>query len=112
MVYCSRSWNVWCFLLTAPARYSVACCILGGCNLVCEHGRFASQWRALHALEQTTCLHCTALHCVRVRTQLHLLCLTSCCYVWCVQVCGYDGPVFMTHPTRAIAPLMLQDYHK
>uniref|UniRef100_A0A383VXV8 Beta-Casp domain-containing protein n=1 Tax=Tetradesmus obliquus TaxID=3088 RepID=A0A383VXV8_TETOB len=28
------------------------------------------------------------------------------------EVCGYRGPVFMTYPTRAIAPLMLEDYHK
>jgi Cft2 family RNA processing exonuclease len=28
------------------------------------------------------------------------------------QVCGYDGPVFMTHPTRAIAPIMLHDFYK
>jgi Cft2 family RNA processing exonuclease len=30
----------------------------------------------------------------------------------CLQVCGYRGPVFMTYPTRAIAPLMLEDYYK
>lgn len=29
-----------------------------------------------------------------------------------LQVCGYDGPVFMTHPTRAIAPIMLHDFYK
>jgi integrator complex subunit 11 len=28
------------------------------------------------------------------------------------EVCGYDGPVYMTHPTRAIAPILLQDYRK
>ncbi len=28
------------------------------------------------------------------------------------QVCGYNGPIFMTYPTRAIAPVMLEDYHK
>eukprot|EP00882_Tetradesmus_deserticola_P022256 GHRQ01024150.1.p1 GENE.GHRQ01024150.1~~GHRQ01024150.1.p1 ORF type:complete len:305 (+),score=133.68 GHRQ01024150.1:17-931(+) len=35
-----------------------------------------------------------------------------CCCCCCRQVCGYRGPVYMTYPTRAIAPLMLEDYHK
>eukprot|EP00775_Hariotina_reticulata_P005494 gene5494-5729_t len=26
------------------------------------------------------------------------------------EVCGYSGPVYMTYPTRAIAPVMLEDY--
>lgn len=29
-----------------------------------------------------------------------------------LQVCGYKGPIYMTYPTRAIAPIMLEDYHK
>eukprot|EP00158_Paraphelidium_tribonemae_P008487 Partr_v1_DN28588_c1_g1_i1_m73022 putative cleavage and polyadenylation specificity factor len=28
------------------------------------------------------------------------------------EMCGYDGPVYMTHPTRAIAALLLEDYRK
>lgn len=28
------------------------------------------------------------------------------------EMCGYDGPVYMTHPTRAICPLLLEDYRK
>lgn len=28
------------------------------------------------------------------------------------QVCGYHGPIFMTFPTKAIMPIMLEDYHK
>eukprot|EP00191_Tetraselmis_sp_GSL018_P024432 CAMPEP_0177626196 /NCGR_PEP_ID=MMETSP0419_2-20121207/30522_1 /TAXON_ID=582737 /ORGANISM="Tetraselmis sp., Strain GSL018" /LENGTH=635 /DNA_ID=CAMNT_0019127229 /DNA_START=149 /DNA_END=2057 /DNA_ORIENTATION=- len=28
------------------------------------------------------------------------------------EVCGYDGPVFMTYPTRAIVPVMLEDFRK
>lgn len=28
------------------------------------------------------------------------------------EMCGYDGPVFMTHPTRAICPLLLEDYRR
>ncbi|XP_073143747.1 cleavage and polyadenylation specificity factor subunit 3-II isoform X1 [Henckelia pumila] len=28
------------------------------------------------------------------------------------EVCGYNGPIYMTYPTKALAPLMLQDYRK
>jgi integrator complex subunit 11 len=28
------------------------------------------------------------------------------------EVCGYDGPIYMTHPTRAIAPILLDDMRK
>ena len=28
------------------------------------------------------------------------------------ETCGYDGPVYMTHPTRAIVPVMLEDCPK
>ncbi|KAL6187009.1 hypothetical protein ACLB2K_043125 [Fragaria x ananassa] len=28
------------------------------------------------------------------------------------QVCGYNGPIYMTYPTKALAPLMLEDYRK
>ena len=28
------------------------------------------------------------------------------------EMVGYDGPVVMTHPTKAIIPLMLDDYMK
>ncbi|XP_028752505.1 cleavage and polyadenylation specificity factor subunit 3-II isoform X2 [Neltuma alba] len=28
------------------------------------------------------------------------------------EVCGYRGPVYMTYPTKALAPLMLEDYRK
>ena len=28
------------------------------------------------------------------------------------EMVGFDGPVIMTHPTKAIIPLMLQDYMK
>ncbi|KAF5931189.1 hypothetical protein HYC85_032062 [Camellia sinensis] len=29
-----------------------------------------------------------------------------------IEVCGYDGPVYMTYPTKALAPLMLKDYRQ
>ncbi|KAL8476078.1 hypothetical protein ACS0TY_028662 [Phlomoides rotata] len=28
------------------------------------------------------------------------------------QVCGYSGPIYMTYPTKALGPLMLEDYRK
>jgi integrator complex subunit 11 len=28
------------------------------------------------------------------------------------EMCGYDGPVYMTEPTRAICQLLLEDYRK
>ncbi len=27
-------------------------------------------------------------------------------------MCGYEGPIFMTHPTKAICPILLEDYRK
>ncbi|KAJ3096550.1 Integrator complex subunit 11 [Phlyctochytrium planicorne] len=28
------------------------------------------------------------------------------------EICGYDGPIYMTYPTRAIAPILLDDMRK
>lgn len=28
------------------------------------------------------------------------------------EMCGYNGPIYMTHPTRAICPILLEDYRK
>lgn len=28
------------------------------------------------------------------------------------ELCGYDGPIYATHPTRAIAPILLEDFRK
>ncbi|KAF8657643.1 hypothetical protein HU200_059794 [Digitaria exilis] len=28
------------------------------------------------------------------------------------EVCGYHGPIYMTYPTKALAPMMLEDYRK
>uniref|UniRef100_A0A7N0VN32 Cleavage and polyadenylation specificity factor subunit 3-II n=1 Tax=Kalanchoe fedtschenkoi TaxID=63787 RepID=A0A7N0VN32_KALFE len=28
------------------------------------------------------------------------------------EVCGYKGPIYMTYPTKALSPLMLEDYRK
>lgn len=28
------------------------------------------------------------------------------------EMCGYNGPVFMTHPTKALCPILLEDYRK
>lgn len=41
-----------------------------------------------------------------------LVCMLLPVYQSLAQVCGYSGPVFMTHPTRAIAPIMLHDFYR
>ncbi|CAG8630499.1 13297_t:CDS:1, partial [Racocetra persica] len=28
------------------------------------------------------------------------------------EMCGYGGPIYMTHPTKAICPILLEDYRK
>ena len=28
------------------------------------------------------------------------------------EIVGFDGPIFMTHPTKAICPILLEDYRK
>eukprot|EP01104_Vermistella_antarctica_P013832 TRINITY_DN4257_c0_g1_i1.p1 TRINITY_DN4257_c0_g1~~TRINITY_DN4257_c0_g1_i1.p1 ORF type:complete len:628 (+),score=142.44 TRINITY_DN4257_c0_g1_i1:279-2162(+) len=28
------------------------------------------------------------------------------------EMCGYDGPIYMTYPTKAICPILLEDYRK
>eukprot|EP00292_Cryptomonas_paramecium_P007142 CAMPEP_0113730174 /NCGR_PEP_ID=MMETSP0038_2-20120614/43010_1 /TAXON_ID=2898 /ORGANISM="Cryptomonas paramecium" /LENGTH=446 /DNA_ID=CAMNT_0000662201 /DNA_START=21 /DNA_END=1358 /DNA_ORIENTATION=+ /assembly_acc=CAM_ASM_000170 len=28
------------------------------------------------------------------------------------EMCGYDGPIYATHPTRAVMPILLEDYRK
>ena len=28
------------------------------------------------------------------------------------EMCGYNGPVLMTYPTKAICPILLEDYRK
>ena len=27
-------------------------------------------------------------------------------------MCGYNGPIFMTHPTKAISPILLEDFRR
>ena len=29
-----------------------------------------------------------------------------------LEMVGYDGPIYMTHPTKAIAPILLEDFRK
>ncbi|XP_065868174.1 cleavage and polyadenylation specificity factor subunit 3-II-like isoform X2 [Euphorbia lathyris] len=36
----------------------------------------------------------------------------TCALPYFTEVCGYKGPVYMTYPTKALAPLMLEDYRK
>lgn len=27
-------------------------------------------------------------------------------------MCGYNGPIYMTHPTKAICPILLEDFRR
>ncbi|XP_058724433.1 cleavage and polyadenylation specificity factor subunit 3-II [Vicia villosa] len=50
-----------------------------------------------------------ALSCIII-THFHLDHVGALAYF--TEVCGYRGPVYMTYPTKALAPLMLEDYRK
>ena len=44
---------------------------------------------------------------------IHLIDCYSCgALPYFTEMCGYDGPIYMTHPTKAICPLLLEDYRK
>ncbi|XVF43556.1 hypothetical protein PTKIN_Ptkin02bG0049400 [Pterospermum kingtungense] len=51
----------------------------------------------------------TTLTCVII-THFHLDHIGALPYF--TEVCGYKGPIYMTYPTKALAPLMLEDYRK
>ncbi|RYR44189.1 hypothetical protein Ahy_A08g040566 isoform C [Arachis hypogaea] len=51
----------------------------------------------------------TALSCIII-THFHLDHLGA--LVYFTEVCGFHGPIYMTYPTKALAPLMLEDYRK
>ncbi|XP_057425149.1 cleavage and polyadenylation specificity factor subunit 3-II-like [Lotus japonicus] len=50
-----------------------------------------------------------ALSCIII-THFHLDHVGALAYF--TEVCGYRGPIYMTYPTKALAPLMLEDYRK
>lgn len=51
----------------------------------------------------------SALSCIII-THFHLDHVGALAYF--TEVLGYNGPVYMTYPTKALAPLMLEDYRK
>ena len=41
------------------------------------------------------------------------MCLDHCgALPYFTEMCGYDGPIYMTHPTKAICPILLEDFRK
>ncbi|XP_038901169.1 cleavage and polyadenylation specificity factor subunit 3-II isoform X2 [Benincasa hispida] len=56
-----------------------------------------------------SCDYNTALSCIII-THFHLDHIGALPYF--TEVCGYNGPIYMTYPTMALAPLMLEDYRK
>ncbi|KAK2453495.1 cleavage and polyadenylation specificity factor 73-I [Trifolium repens] len=50
-----------------------------------------------------------ALSCIII-THFHLDHVGALAYF--TEVCGYNGPVYMTYPTKALSPLMLEDFRK
>lgn len=52
---------------------------------------------------------CTKVHCVLI-THFHLDHCGALPYF--TEVIGYDGPIYMSHPTKAIAPILIEDMRK
>ncbi|KAL5201692.1 hypothetical protein ABZP36_036046 [Zizania latifolia] len=108
-----------CLVLGAGQEVGKSCVVvtIGGKRVMFDCGmhmgyhdsrRYPDFARAL-ALFPGAADYTAAISCV-VITHFHLDHIGALPYF--TEVCGYHGPVYMTYPTKALAPLMLEDYRK
>ncbi|XP_023513382.1 cleavage and polyadenylation specificity factor subunit 3-II [Cucurbita pepo subsp. pepo] len=69
-----------------------------------DHRRYPDFSRISASRDYNTVLSCVII------THFHLDHIGALPYF--TEVCGYNGPIYMTYPTLALAPLMLEDYRK
>ncbi|XP_047048245.1 cleavage and polyadenylation specificity factor subunit 3-II-like [Lolium rigidum] len=108
-----------CLVLGAGQEVGKSCVVvtIGGKRIMFDCGmhmghhdcqRYPDLARILSATPGATDFT-SAISCV-VITHFHLDHIGALPYF--TEVCGYNGPVYMTYPTKALAPLMLEDYRK
>ncbi|XP_031122846.1 cleavage and polyadenylation specificity factor subunit 3-II [Ipomoea triloba] len=69
-----------------------------------DHRRYPDFSRISQSGDFTSALSCIII------THFHLDHIGALPYF--TEVCGYNGPIYMTYPTKALGPLMLEDYRK
>ncbi|XP_019462189.1 PREDICTED: cleavage and polyadenylation specificity factor subunit 3-II isoform X2 [Lupinus angustifolius] len=69
-----------------------------------DHRRYPDFRRISHSGDFNNALSCVII------THFHLDHVGALPYF--TEVCGYSGPIYMTYPTKALSPLMLEDYRK
>ncbi|KQJ90150.1 hypothetical protein BRADI_4g29760v3 [Brachypodium distachyon] len=108
-----------CLVLGAGQEVGKSCVVvtIGGKRIMFDCGmhmgyhdcnRYPDFARILAAAPETTDFT-SAISCVII-THFHLDHIGALPYF--TEVCGYHGPIYMTYPTKALAPLMLEDYRK